>query len=74
VFFKALRYVSYVVELLRLAVTFKGTSNDVLAAKITDVIFRAVDQGTGGLASRSIPKDKLVEAVRQVVDVIDDVV
>ena len=72
-FFKALGYVSYVIELLTLAASFKGTPNDVLAAQIADVIYRAVDRGTGGLASRSIPKDKITEAVRQIVDVVDDV-
>lgn len=71
--FKALGYISYVIELLSLAPQFKGLSNELLASRLADIIYRAVDYGTKGLASRSIPKDKLVAAVRQVVDVIDDV-
>ena len=71
--FKAFGYISYVIELLTLASSFKVTPNDVLAARIADIVYRAVDYGTSGLASRSIDRQKLTEAVRQVVDVVDDV-
>lgn len=72
-YFKAFGYISYVIELLTLAATYKSLPPDLLGARVADVVYRAVDQGLRGKASRAIDRVKLVESVQQVINVVLDV-
>lgn len=71
--FKALGYISYVIELLTLASQAPTLSKDQLAYRAADVVFRAVDYALQGKASRRVSRYKITEAVFVVVDAIDDV-
>jgi hypothetical protein len=70
---QALGYISFIIELLSLVALAGRTPNQELARQAADILFRAVNRGLGGKAQHVIDKDKLTNAVAQIVDVIDDV-
>jgi len=73
-YFKALGFVSYVIELLSLAGQSHALPAPALAGAAADIVYRAVDAALRGKASRAIDKEKLTNAVSELVDVILDVV
>ena len=72
-YLRALAYVSYIMELITIAGTWRGREPEDLAEQIADVLYRAVDYALMGTATRTVDREKLTSAVGDMVAVVDDV-
>lgn len=72
-YMKALSYIPHVISLLSLLPMLKNMETEDAVGRLAAVLFQVADQATGGLATRTVDQERLLNVVRELVAVIKDV-